>query len=189
MTLSPTSEQHRALAAHFSDLLAGVPDWDAPTPVPEWKVRDLAAHLTWFHDVVHGGSPYGWTRRVDPSIDPAAAFTEQTAAVQNILDDPAQAESTFSHEHIPSSTLGEVTAQFYVADLFMHTWDLARATGQEHSLDESVAEQMLSGMRPLEQMLRASGQYGPAQPVADDAPAVDRLMAFVGRDPSFTAAS
>ena len=30
---------------------------------------------------------------------------------------------------------------------------------------------MLEGMRPIEQLLRNSGQYGPAVPVPDDAPA------------------
>lgn len=189
MTSSPTAEQHRVLAAHFTTLLEGVTDWDARTPVPEWTVRDLAEHMLWFHDFVHSGSPFGWTRRVDPSSDPVAAFVEQSAAVQNILDDPAQAESGFSHPQLPPSTLGQATERFYVADLFMHSWDLARATSQEHGLDHAAAEQMLAGMRQVEEMLRSSGQYGPAHPVADDAPAADRLLAFVGRDPSFTPAS
>ncbi|MEN3316442.1 MAG: hypothetical protein V7605_2676, partial [Acidimicrobiaceae bacterium] len=30
-----------------------------------------------------------------------------------------------------------------------------------------------------------SGQYGPRIAVPDDAPAVDRLMAFIGRDPAW----
>ena len=44
-----------------------------------------------------------------------------------------------------------------------------------------------AGMRPIEAMLRDSGQYGPAVPVADDAPVVERLMGFVGRDPALAA--
>ena len=75
--------------------------------------------------------------------------------------------------------------QFYVTDVYMHSWDLARATGQEAGLDEDFAGQVLEGMRPIEAMLRDSGQYGPAVPVPDDAPAVDRLMGFVGRDPAW----
>jgi hypothetical protein len=38
-------------------------------------------------------------------------------------------------------------------------------------------------MEPLDEMLRASGQYGPKVEVAADASAVDRLMGFIGRDP------
>ena len=51
--------------------------------------------------------------------------------------------------------------------------------------DPVFAGQLLEGMRPMEQVLRDSGQYGPAVPVADDAPVVERLMGFVGRDPAW----
>jgi hypothetical protein len=44
---------------------------------------------------------------------------------------------------------------------------------------------MLAGLQPIDQLLRDSGQYGPRMPVADDASAVDRLMAFIGRDPDW----
>ena len=40
-------------------------------------------------------------------------------------------------------------------------------------------------MEPMDDVLRASGQYGPRMPVADDADPVSRLMAFVGRDPAW----
>lgn len=186
MTSSPTADQHRNLADGFLALLEGVSDWNASTPVPEWTVRDVAEHMFWFHDFVHAGSPFGWTRRIDPTGDVVAAFREQSAAVQNILDDPAQAESGFSHPYVPPSSLEEAAARFYVADLFMHTWDLARATGHEHALDETTAAAMLDGMRQVEEMLRSSGQYGPAHPVSSDAAAVEQLMAFVGRDPQWS---
>jgi hypothetical protein len=40
-------------------------------------------------------------------------------------------------------------------------------------------------MEPIEQLLRDSGQYGPAVPVADDASPQDKLAAFIGRDPAW----
>jgi hypothetical protein len=33
--------------------------------------------------------------------------------------------------------------------------------------------------------MRASGQFGPAVPVPDDAPVQDRLIGFIGRDPAW----
>ena len=81
-------------------------------------------------------------------------------------------------------TLADVVDRFYTADVFMHTWDLARATGQDETLDADFAGQLLAGMRPIEELLRSSGQYGPAMPVSADAPVHERLMAFVGRDVS-----
>ena len=75
--------------------------------------------------------------------------------------------------------------QFYTNDVFMHTWDLARATGQDDTLDPTLAGELLAGMQPIDAMLRESGQYGPQVPVAEDAPVQDRLMGFIGRDPAW----
>lgn len=96
-------------------------------------------------------------------------------------------EEEFTHPHAGTHHLVEAVDRFYAADVFMHSWDLARATGQEPGLDEDHAAAMLEGMRPIERLLRTSGQYGAAVPVAPDAPAVDRLMGFVGRDPAWRA--
>jgi len=45
---------------------------------------------------------------------------------------------------------------------------------------------MLEGMQPLDELLRASGQYGAAVPVPADADAQTRLIGFIGRDPDWT---
>lgn len=44
---------------------------------------------------------------------------------------------------------------------------------------------MLSGMEPLEELMRGSGQYGPAVPVSVDADPQTRLLGFIGRDPAW----
>jgi hypothetical protein len=67
----------------------------------------------------------------------------------------------------------------------MHTWDLARATGQDDVLDPEYCAELLEGMIPYEEAIRASGQYGPRIPVPDDAPVQDRMLGFIGRDPSW----
>ncbi|GGD23278.1 maleylpyruvate isomerase family mycothiol-dependent enzyme [Nocardioides daphniae] len=179
------AERHRAVAATFTGLVEGAGDWEAPAPVDGWAARDVVDHLTtWFPSFVHAGSPYGWTRRQQASVDPVAAWREQCAAVQLLLDDPAQAESPFMHPQVGAARLDEAVDRFYTADVFMHSWDLARATGQTVDLDADFAADLLAGMRPIEEMLRASGQYGPAVPVAPEAGPVEQLMGFIGRDPS-----
>jgi uncharacterized protein (TIGR03086 family) len=79
--------------------------------------------------------------------------------------------------------------QFYTSDVFMHTWDLARATSQDDRLNPSFCASLLAGMEPMEDVIRSSGQYGPRVPVPDDADAQTRLLGFIGRDPYWTAAS
>jgi hypothetical protein len=65
----------------------------------------------------------------------------------------------------------------------VHTWDLARATGLDETLDADVVHEMLVGMEPLDEMLRASGHYGARVAVAGDADDQTKLIAFTGRTP------
>ena len=66
-----------------------------------------------------------------------------------------------------------------------HGWDLAVATGQRVPFTETEAETTLrraDGMLPSE--YRGAGMpFGDVVPVPDDAPAVDRLVGYMGRDP------
>ena len=91
-----------------------------------------------------------------------------------------------SNPHIGEVPLDQAIDRFYTADVFMHTWDLARATGQDDRLDPELCAEMLAGMEPIDEMLRASGQYGPRVPVPADADAQTRLLGFIGRDPAWT---
>lgn len=182
------AERHRAYAAHFADLAAGVSDWDAPAPVAGWTARDVVGHLvTWLPGLLAAGGSVRITPGPSVAQDPVAAWAYHRDAVQEILDDPASAAVIFAHPRIPADPLPQVIDQFYTTDVFMHTWDLATASGQEPGLDRHTCADLLAGMEPLDDMLRASGQYGPRVPVADDADAVDRLVAFIGRDPEWTA--
>ena len=68
----------------------------------------------------------------------------------------------------------------------MHTWDLARATGQDDRLDPARCTELLAGMEPLDELLRQSGQYGPKVAVPDHADIQTRILGFIGRDPTWT---
>lgn len=176
--------EHRAVAGTFGERVRGVADWDGPTPVAAWRTRDVVRHLVeWFPAFLADGA--GVRLAPGPSVDddPVGAWEQHAAAVQAVLDDPASAEITFAHPHVPAMPLPRAVAQFYTGDVFLHTWDLARASGQDDRLDETRARAMFEGMEPMDAMLRASGQYGPQVPVAEDAPWQDRLLGFIGRDP------
>ncbi|HWO52425.1 MAG TPA: TIGR03086 family protein, partial [Ornithinibacter sp.] len=100
-------------------------------------------------------------------------------------DDPATPETAFSNPHTGEMPLDVAVDRFYTVDVFMHTWDLTRATGQDDALDPGLAAELLAGMEPIDELLRSSGQYGPRVAVPDDAPVQDRLVAFIGRDPAW----
>lgn len=184
MTLPDTpAARHDAVAGEFSRLVAATPDWSAPAPVDGWTARDVVAHLVeWFPGFLAGG---GVDLPTGPPVsdDPVAAWQHHADAVQALVEQ--RGDEPFTHPHAGSHRLADAVDRFYTADVFMHSWDLGRASGQDAGLDEDFAATLLEGMRPIEQLLRDSGQYGPPVPVAADAPVVDRLMGFIGRDPGW----
>ena len=180
------AERHRAVAGRFTELVRGVTDWDAPTPVPDWAARDVVRHLVeWFPGFLESGSDVRLHRGPSVDEDPVAAWATHAASVQAVLDDAAVAAGTYSNPHTGDLPVDQATDRFYTADVFMHTWDLARSTGQDDTLDAATCAEMLAGMQPIEDLMRASGQYGPAVPVPDDASPQDRLLGFIGRDPAW----
>ena len=70
-----------------------------------------------------------------------------------------------------------------LGDVVIHTWDLARATGLDETLDGPIVSEMLVGMLPMDEMLRQSGQYGPRVHAPDNADVQTKLLAFIGRTP------
>lgn len=182
--MTSPADSHRTVAALFSERVAGVRDWDVPAPVDGWTARDVVDHLvTWLPGFLRGG---GVELADVPPVadDPVAAWWAHADAVQALLESP-RAGAEFTHPHAGTRILGEVVDSFYTADVFLHTWDLARATGQDDTLDPQRCAALLAGMTPIEDMMRASGQYGPAVPVPADASVQDRLLGFIGRDPSW----
>ena len=68
-------------------------------------------------------------------------------------------------------------------DVLIHTWDLARATGLDETLDADEVHRFADGIEPMDEILRTSGHYGPRTPVPDDADEQTWLLAFLGRRP------
>lgn len=180
---SEAARRHRELADGFGTVVAGVTDWSAPAPVSGWTARDVFAHLVgWFPEFLAAGGvrlPAG----PDAGDDPGRAWQHHARAVQELIEQ--RGKESFTHPRAGTHRLGDAVDLFYTADVFMHTWDLARASGQDADLDPGYAAQLLTGMEEIEELLRSSGQYGAAVPVPSGAPVVDRLMGFIGRDPAW----
>jgi uncharacterized protein (TIGR03086 family) len=180
---------HRRVAGTFTARVRGVSaadGWDAPAPVAGWTARDVVGHLVeWFPGFLAGGSDIRLPAGPSVADDPAGAWQVQCDAVQAVLDDSSSAAKMFVNPHTGDVPLPEAIDRFYTADVFMHTWDLARATGQDDTLDAAYCAELLEGMIPYEDAMRGSGQYGPPVPVPDDAPVQDRMLGFIGRDPNW----
>ena len=145
----------------------------------------MVRHLVeWFPGFLEGGT--GIRLAAGPSVDDDPVGAWRTTPT------PCRRSSTtrhtragVHHPHTGEMPLDVAVDRFYTTDVFMHTWDLARATGQDDTLDPTLCAELFEGMQPIDELLRSSGQYGPRVPVADDAPAQDRLLGFIGRDPAW----
>jgi uncharacterized protein (TIGR03086 family) len=169
-------------------LLAGVrrAQLGAPSPCAGWDVRGLLNHtlgeammMTDVNrarsgsndrgDLVGEGDNLVETWR-ETGRDNVASWRES-----GVDGERAYFYGTFPARAAVLINLGEVV---------VHTWDLARASGQEFALDPELAalvHQLYSSV-PLEGM-RANGVLGPEVPVAGDAPDTDRLLGLLGRRP------
>ena len=182
--MTAAADEHRRVAGIFSDRVRGTADWEAPAPVDGWTARDVVRHLVeWFPPFLEGGAGVRLDRGPSVDADPVAAWQVHSDSVQALLDDIDTPGKVLDNPHIGVVPLDQAVDRFYTADVFMHTWDLSRATGQDETLDADKCAALFAGMEPMDEMLRASGQYGPRVAVPDDADIQTKLIAFIGRDP------
>lgn len=170
-------------------LVRGIRDdqWSAPTPCEDWDVRDLVGHLTEEHAWVPpliAGRTVAEVGQLDAELgdDPASAHAAAAAAAQAAVEAPGALGRTV---HL---SFGDVPGSFYVlqrtADLVLHSWDLAVATGQELDLDEALVQAAWDTTAPhVTPEVREAGVFGPEVPVPDDADTFTRLLGLTGRDP------
>jgi uncharacterized protein (TIGR03086 family) len=182
------ARRHRLIADDFSRRVHGTRDWSSAAPVSGWTAQDVVVHLVeWLPGFVASGSDVRWPEVPSPAEQPVAAWDAHQRAVQSLLDDPATADAEFANPHTGSMPLAQAIDRFYTSDVFMHTWDLARATSQDDTLDPELCDVLLSGMEPIEDLMRSSGEFGPRVPVSDDADPQTRMIGFIGRDPGWRA--
>jgi uncharacterized protein (TIGR03086 family) len=179
-------DEHRRFAGEFTKTVEGTAPaaWDNPAPPEGWVARDVVRHLVeWFPAFLDSAA--GITLPAGPSVDddPVGAWRAQTEAVQALLDDPATAGREYDLPHLGKMPLGQAIDMIYTNDVFLHRWDLARATGQDETLDPGKCAELLEAMLPMDEVLRQSGQYGPRVDVPDDADVQTKVLAFIGRTP------
>jgi len=165
--------------------------WDDPTPCPEWNVRSLVGHLIAGRYVYRGlleGAPVAELRpmlqRQSEAVgdDPVAACEQAARSIREAFAEPGALERTVHHTRgdMPGS---ELLVQL-VADLVVHTWDLATAIGVDPELDDQLVELAYEFYAPIMQQ-GAVYAYGwfkpPAKQLPEGATSMERLIHLVGR--------
>jgi uncharacterized protein (TIGR03086 family) len=154
-------------------------DW--PTPCSEWTVQQLMDHLV-------GGTEYllAAVSGREPSPGTRTTGADYRRGVEQVLVALAQPGAL---EAICMSPLGfrwpvaQAVAGTFM-DVLIHTWDLARATGQDERLDPALVEACTAMFVPeMPTRGREAGIIGPEVPVDENASPQDRLLATMGRRP------
>jgi uncharacterized protein (TIGR03086 family) len=184
--LSPIADRFRKVAAGMTRRVAEVPPdaWENPAPCEGWVARDVIRHMVeWMPEFLRSGADVEVPAGPSVDVDPVGAWNVLDGGIQALLDDPETAVREFNHPRAGRHMLDDAIGMFLLGDVFIHTWDLARATGGDEHLDEDEVHTMLVGIEPYDEMLRSSGQYGPRVAVDDSADEQARLIAFMGRQP------
>lgn len=174
-----------------------------PTPCPDFDVRTLMDHLV---GVLRRVAALG--RGDDafaPGIDAPAAGAGHLAAWLAAARD---VDVAWADDGVLGRTIwlpwaeesGAATLVSYLNEVTVHTWDLATATGQRPAWDPQVLSLAFDGIRFMPGENRSAmfdgvragmppamrdfaDPFADAVPVRDDAPLIDRLVAWNGRNP------
>jgi uncharacterized protein (TIGR03086 family) len=199
--IDPRQIVARAIATGGAVIAAVRPDQlTAPTPCPEMDVRTMIRHLVGVLDRIAslgtGEDPFSVSETNAPDDGWFDAWVKASTRAGDAWSDDAVLERPMALPWIQGSGADVLTS--YFSELTVHTWDLATATGQQPDWDESVVTAALEA-RPIlpaenrralfAEISAAMGlaevaiPFAEAVPVPADAPAIDRLVAWNGRDP------
>ena len=175
---------HRRTVENWQRTLEGVSadQWGSPTPCTDWDVRALVNHVVgeelWTQPLLEGKTIAEVGNQFDGDVlgeDPVAkgrdTAAEATAAAEKHL--PAGGMVNVSWGQIPS----EEYVRQLSADHLIHAWDLAKATGQDATLDPDLVADVAAWFGPVEDMVRSAGVIAEHQELSGD-PATDLLSGY-----------
>ena len=186
--MESTEALRRAIDQTQTIVDAITPDqMEKPTPCSDFNVKALLNHVVVsmqeFAKSASGeGFDFAAYGKDALGTDHRAAFRDAGARLRDAAASGAgDRDWSMGSGPLPGDRGLAMTAM----EITQHGWDLARATGQEGVFDEELCETVLElarqNMPPDEQ--RSPQAFGTSVPIGDDAPAHDRLAAFMGRTP------
>jgi uncharacterized protein (TIGR03086 family) len=170
--------------------------WTLPTPCSRWNLRQLVEHMTLenrgFAAAADGETSDRtmWTER-DFDADLRADYTRSADLVVTAFGADGVLERQFWLPRIDDRVtfLGRRAVNFHLLDYVVHTWDVAAALGRPVALaDDLVAAALDIAHREVPdgpRRHRPEASFAPPVPTPDDARPLDRLLAVLGRSPSW----
>lgn len=180
--------RHLRVCGRFGEVVgAGEGRWSAPSPCESWSARDVVEHVIGFHDVLLL-RPLG-AKPSRPRDDVAERWRLTYEALDRVL---ARADVLAGTVDVPAVANNPPTRldarrilPMLTQDVLVHTWDLARAVGADDRLDPEQCAHFYGRLPADPDALVAAGKFAPPVSVGPDADVEARLLARLGRDPTW----
>jgi uncharacterized protein (TIGR03086 family) len=160
-----------------ADRVARARDLDVPTPCSEWTLRQLLDHMLetqrYFAAAGRGEDA------APPGPNPPALISDEPAAdFRTVRTEILEA---YGQEGVIEKTGPLLGIAF--ADQLLHGWDVARATGQDATMPEGLAQPAYDHIHGRFTDEQRKGTFGPEITLEGEATPEERLLAYTGRDP------
>ena len=162
-----------------------------PTPCSDWDVRTLINHLILWTSYslearAHGGSVSQELTDRDFAAEPGYAAGYRAELDRALAAWAAPEVWERSLDVMGSATPAADVAALNLAEMVLHGWDLAAATGQRFQVGDAAATAALRAVEANAELFRQYNGFAEPVPAAPDAPVLDRVLALSGRDPGWT---
>jgi uncharacterized protein (TIGR03086 family) len=180
--MSEVSDRYAVIGDAFTQRIGAVPEgrWDAPSPCTDWTAREIVVHVITTHTRVLASLDGSDPAPVSGEDDLVVAWQRATNAIRDALKDPERAGVTVSGM-FGEQPFESLVGRLLCADTLIHTWDFARATGQDESLDPDAVAKAIEFLSPIDDAIRRPGGFGPKIDPPPDADVQTRLLNFAGR--------
>ena len=172
---------------HTHSIVTGVrqDQLDNPTPCTEWNVGALLSHaigvVTNIGTALTSGSPADTPNTALLTSDPGGQF--RSVADANLAawrEAGLEGETNIGAGPMPR----QAAISINLLDTATHSWDLARATGQDDELPGDLAALILGICQGfVTDEIRSFAGFAPAVAVGADGSPTHQLVAFLGRQP------
>ena len=164
-----------------------------PTPCADFDVAELCQHVAvWIQvfDSTINGTELDFdpgTERIDEGWQDIVAASGRSI-VAGLRDRGYERMMMMTGAELP----GEMVLNMMLMEYIGHSWDLTQACGLTQACDlawsfgdESAMAAQAAAEAIIQPEHRGSPMFGEQVHIAADAPAIDRFVAFIGRDPNW----